>query len=75
MPTGVPGNLIFAASANYYLLSFTTVASKTCRLQASTNLITWIDLNTNGPFATATNISQIIGKQGFKTRFFRLLVQ
>jgi hypothetical protein len=75
VPTGVPGNLNFAASANYYLLSFTAAASKTCRLQASTNLITWTDLNTNGPFATATNISQTIGKQGFKTCFFRLLVQ
>ena len=75
VPTGVPGNLNFAASANYYLLSFTAAASKTCRLQASTNLITWTDLNTNGPFATATNISRTIGKQGFKTCFFRLLVQ
>src|ERR1019366_6910582 len=41
----------------------------------STNVITWTDLNTNGPFASATNVSQAISNQGFKNRFFRLLVQ
>jgi hypothetical protein len=74
-PTGVPGVLNLTANGNDFLLSFTTVTGKTCRLQASTNLITWSDLNTNGPFATATNISQAISPQGFDRRFFRLLLQ
>ena len=39
-----PGYLNLAANVNYLLLSFTTPAAKTARLQASTNLITWSDL-------------------------------
>ena len=57
------------------LLSFTATPSYTYRLQASTDLNTWTHLNTNGPFATATNISQNISQQGFEIRFFRLLMQ
>jgi hypothetical protein len=75
VPTSAPGYLNLAANVNYLLLSFTTPAAKTARLQASTNLITWSDLTTNGPFATATNISQTISQQGFSQRFFRLLLQ
>jgi hypothetical protein len=75
VPTGAPGYLNLAANPNYFLLSFTTPAAKTARLQASTNLITWSDLTTNGPFATATNISQTISQQSFSQRFFRLLLQ
>jgi hypothetical protein len=75
IPTGAPGYLNLAASANYFLLSFTVAPSSAYRLQASTNLTTWTDLNTNGPFATATNISQTISRQGFNLRYFRLLLQ
>ncbi len=57
------------------LLSFTATPPNVYRLQASTNLTIWTDLNTNGPFASATNISQTISLQGFKARYFRLLVQ
>jgi hypothetical protein len=62
----IPGNL---------LLSFTANPPNAYRLQTSTNLTTWTDLTTNGPFASATNISQTISPQGFNRRFFRLLVQ
>ncbi len=64
--TSVTGNI---------LLSFTASAPILYFLQASTNLSTWSNLNTNGPFAASTNISQTISTQGFNTRFFRLLVQ
>jgi hypothetical protein len=57
------------------LLSFTATPPYAYRLQASTNLSAWTDLYTNGPFATATNISQIISRQGFDRSFFRLLLQ
>ncbi len=57
------------------VLTFTATPAFAYRLQASTNLTIWADLNTNGPFASATNISQTISLQGFEARFFRLLVQ
>jgi hypothetical protein len=75
VPTGTPGTLSLTAYANDFLLTFTTVAAKTCFLQASTNLINWSDLSTNGPFATATNISQTINRQAPDHWFFRLLLQ
>ncbi len=75
VPTGAPGYLSLTAYANYLLLTFTTTAAKTCFLQASTNLINWSDLSTNGPFATATNISQTINRQAPDHWFFRLLLQ
>jgi hypothetical protein len=64
-----------ASTAGNVLLSFTASPSNSYRLQASTNLSTWTDLNTNGPFPNSTNISQTISKQGLNLRFFRLLVQ
>ena len=67
--------LNITSTSTNVLLSFTASPPSSYRLQASTNLITWTDLNTNGPFASATNVSQAISNQGFKNRFFRLLVQ
>jgi hypothetical protein len=61
--------------ADNILLSFTAAPVNVYLLQTSTNLSTWSDLNTNGPFSSATNISQTISQQGFNARFFRLLVQ
>ncbi len=74
-PVGVPGYLSLNTSANYYLLSFTTAAATTWRLQTSTNLITWNDLNTNGPFVSPTNVCQIFSRKSFDHSFFRLLMQ
>jgi hypothetical protein len=68
-------NLNISSANNNVLLSFTAAPPYAYRLQSSTNLINWSDLNTNGPFATATNISQTISQQGFSRRFFRLLLQ
>jgi hypothetical protein len=67
--------LNIASTANGVVLSFPASATNSYRLQASTNLSTWTDLNTNGPFGVSTNISQTIGRQGLNLRFFRLLVQ
>jgi hypothetical protein len=64
-----------ASTASNVLLSFTASLPGSYRLQASTNLSTWTDLNTNGPFSSSTNISQTIDMQGLNLRFFRLLVQ
>jgi hypothetical protein len=68
-------NLNISPANSNVLLTFTAAPPYAYRLQASTNLFTWSDLNTNGPFATATNISQTISQQGFSRRFFQLLLQ
>jgi hypothetical protein len=74
-PDGVPGYLNITTTANGFLISFTGTPASAYRLQASTNLSTWTDLNTNGPFASSTNLTQPVSQQGFKFRFFRVLVQ
>jgi hypothetical protein len=68
-------HLNITSAGTNILLSYTTTLSGSYRLQASTNLSTWTDLNTNGPFASSTNISQTISRQGFNLRYFRLLIQ
>jgi hypothetical protein len=67
--------LNIASTPNGVVLSFPASATISYRLQASTNLSTWTDLNTNGPFGVSTNITQTISEQGLNLRFFRLLVQ
>jgi hypothetical protein len=64
-----------ASASSNVLISFTASMSGSYRFQASTDLSTWTDLITNGPFACSTNISQPISQQGFNLRFFRVLVQ
>ena len=61
--------------AGNFMLSFTASPSNLYFVQTSTNLSTWSNLSTNGPFASSTNLSQTISTQGFNVRFFRLLVQ
>lgn len=60
---------------NTLQLSFTATGSSVCVLQGSTDLFDWINLSTNGPFASPTNISQTISLEGFPTRYFRLKIQ
>jgi hypothetical protein len=67
--------LNITSATNNILLTYLAALPGWYRLQASTNLTTWIDLSTNGPFSSATNISQTISQQGFNLRYFRLLVQ
>jgi hypothetical protein len=74
-PEGVPGYLNIAATANCSLITFTCTPASAFRLQASTNLSTWTDLSTNSPFASSTNITQAVNRQGFNRCYFRMLVQ
>lgn len=55
--------------------SYTTTLPGLYVLQASTNLLTWNSLITNGPFGSVTNINQTIDQPGYPNRFFRLRVQ
>jgi hypothetical protein len=73
-PLIIPTLNITAAPSNA-LLSFTASMPQLYRLQSSTDLNNWTDLNTNGPFANPTNVSQTVSLQGYDYRFFRLLVQ
>ena len=72
-PAGVT-YLSLAATGGTLTLSFTANPSTVYVLQSSANFATWANLNTNGPYATSTNINQAIATQGFGARFFRLLV-
>jgi len=67
--------LYIAPTANNFLLTFTAYPSGLYDLQASTNLSTWTDLVTNGPFDTLTNVNQTISKQNPDHCFYRLLLQ
>jgi hypothetical protein len=67
--------LNISAAGTNVVLSFAAFPTNSYRLQYSTNLSTWTSLSTNGPISVSTNISQTISHQGFKSVFFRLLVQ
>ena len=67
--------LNMAPAANGIGLNYTAFPINTYRLQASTNLLTWIDLETNGPFASVTNVNRTYSPSGPDHRFFRLLLQ
>ncbi len=64
--------LNIAPATGSVVLSFLTSAPGLYHLQTSTNLTVWTDLNTYGPFAGATNISQTISRQPFNALYFRL---
>lgn len=74
VPSTVP-YLYLSLNGTNVMLSFAAFPPSTYRLQYSTNLSTWADMTTNGPIAISTNISQIVSRQGFNQRYFRLLVQ
>jgi hypothetical protein len=64
--TVVPGNLI---------ISFLAVPGHTYYFQASPNLSSWINVNTNALASTSTNIYEVINEKGSGSAFFRLMVQ
>jgi hypothetical protein len=67
---------ISAGQANgNFMLGFTAYPPASYRLQASSNLASWIDLETNGPFTSVTNVNLSVSTSGWRYRFFRLLVQ
>jgi len=57
------------------MLGFTAYPSFSYTLQASSNLLSWADLETNGPFTSETNVNLSVSTSGWSYRFFRLLVQ
>jgi hypothetical protein len=73
---GIPRPQISGTKTNgNYILAFTAYPSFSYRLQASTNLSSWVDLETNGPYASVTNVNLNVGTTDWSYRFFRLLVQ
>lgn len=67
--------LSLGPTANGVSLDFTAFPINIYRLQASSNLVSWFDVETNGPFSSVTNVNQTFGTQGANPRFFRLLLQ
>jgi hypothetical protein len=69
--------LYITSQSNCFVITYTgypASPSITYHLQTSTNLSTWTDINTNGPFDNLTNVSLTISRQGLARRFFRLLI-
>ena len=67
--------IVVTSTVNNVALAFTAYPPITYRLQASTNLLFWVDIETNGPFASVTNVNRIISQQSWDRRFFRLWLQ
>lgn len=55
-------------------LSFTAYPPTIYRVQFSTNMVSWTDLETNGPFGAVTNLSRTLTIQP-ANRFFRIFCQ
>lgn len=71
----VAPNLNVGLSGTNLMVSFTAGPPYTYYLQYSTNLIGWINVSTNGPITSQTNLSQTISKPSSNRGFFRLLMQ
>jgi hypothetical protein len=67
-------NLSITAATNSVVINYTAYPSNLYVLQFSTNLTSWIGLQTNGPFTGPTNINQTIGTQSLNRQFFRILL-
>jgi predicted outer membrane repeat protein len=64
-----------APSGENVVLSFAVNPSSSYHLQASTNLLSWQDLETNGPIAGPTNLTRTISTQGALRQFYRVWFQ
>jgi hypothetical protein len=64
-----------AGNPTNLLLSFAANPAVAYRIQCSTNLITWTDVSTNGPFASATACNQTFTAKGAAHCYFRLRLQ
>ncbi len=67
--------LSITAATNNVTVAFAACPQVIYCLQASTNLLTWADVGTNGPFGCLTNASTTINHQGWNRQFFRLRMQ
>jgi hypothetical protein len=66
--------LNLSVTTSNVMLSFSIFLTNTYYLQSSTNLVTWANVSTTGPFAGGTYVSQPVSKQGLNRCFFRLLL-
>jgi hypothetical protein len=67
--------LDLAAAPGAMQLNFSANPGFTYYLQCSSNLINWTDIETNGPFATYTNLTSSYSTQIGSHWFYRLLMQ
>jgi hypothetical protein len=74
VPILVPGlpTVAISPSGTNLLVSFTVYPNTSYRLQFSTNLLTWSDILTNGPFTSSTSVSQTLNQPGDRG-FFRVV--
>jgi hypothetical protein len=56
-------------------INFTAFPGILYRLQASTNLSSWFDLETNGPFDCSTTLCRLVNTQGSDHWFYQFLLQ
>jgi hypothetical protein len=70
-----PACLFITGNATNILLTFKALPIKVYRLQTSTNLSTWSNLNTIGAFSYATNVNQVIAHQSSQRCFYRVQMQ
>jgi hypothetical protein len=66
--------LQIGTSTNSVVIAFAATATNVYVLQSSTDLKTWINVSTNGPFGYSTNFSENITQPG-AAKFFRLWMQ
>ena len=71
-PAPSPANLSFTRSAPNLLLKFSATPTIVYHLQSSTNLTSWIDVETIGGFSSPSNISRTISPQGGARLFYRV---
>ena len=74
VPILIPGlpTVALSPSGTNLLVSFTVYPNTSYRLQFSTNLLTWSDVLTNGPFTSPTSVSETLNQPGYQG-FFRVV--
>ena len=68
-------NLNLTGSAPNLQLNFTASPPFTYHLQSSTNLTSWIDVETIGAFSSPSNITRTISPSGSAKKFYRVWFQ
>jgi len=74
-PAPSPVKLLFSHGGPNLLLNFTATPTIFYHLQSSTNLTSWIEVETIGAFSSPSNISRTITPQGSAKIFYRVWYQ
>jgi hypothetical protein len=74
-PAPSPAIITFTRSAPNMLLNFSATPTIIYHLQSSTNLTSWIDVETIGAFSSPSNISRTITPQGNGRKYYRVWYQ